>query len=480
MTPATRVAARFRVQILSQRVAARYVEAFEFSSPKEREKYLKEHPKADPSRHTVKEKEERPGAKPEEKGDKRPKAKPEEPDSGEGKDEETDEKPEKGKEPAPKPEAKKPSFLNKLKGVTEKARSALTNSPKAVQKFFSDDAHRRKVMQSLHKSMTEAPEKYAKKLIETAKHEVHEFKEAGGAIRDVLKGKKLSDKQKKAVKTVAIHMGITLAAAALTSTGVLAGAAAAGQAMAKHIALKAAANALGQLHVMEEVGHVGHGVLDIMSKFAKEKEDPEEVLAALVMKAVQEELENLDDEALVEILNSMGETPATKEAAAPAPSTLIPLLEQAETVHKRLRAWIREFPMVLRMAQQEALATNLEGTGLVWQDRLTAYWRELDQPNEVLESIDEQINQIYNSHPRMAVQDVANLARDATAWRLQPKKAMLEYAFGNPQFRNHPDRRDHIAYEVSRLEEWAGAFEKWTEDSIQNLRKGVRKTRRLV
>ena len=56
----------------------------------------------------------------------------------------------------------------------------------------------------------------------------------------------------------------------------------------------------------------------------------------------------------------------------------------------------------------------------------------------------------------------------------------IEYAFGNPQFRDRPDRKGHIAYEVSRLEEWAKAFENWTEESIGNLHQIARKSRRLV
>jgi len=438
-----RILARYQAQDLPRKVAARYFEAFEFPTDEAREKYLKEHPGADPSKHTVNETE-------------KALAK-------------TDEA---------QPEKKKPSFLDKLKGVSEAARAALKKAPEAARKFFTDENHRRKVLQDLSKTMDEAPGKYAKKLIETAKHEVHEFQEAGSAVRDVLNGKKLSDEQKKAVKTVAIHMGITLTAAALGTSGVLAGLAFTGKALAKHIALKAAARSLGHMHTMGELGHIGEGVAGILDKFAatKEEHDPDEILAALVLRSVKEELANLDEEDLAEIMNSLAEAP-TKKAAIPVPD-LMPLLEQAEGVLKRFRAWIRTFPQVLHKAQQEAV--NLDESGLVWQDQFGPYWKESDPMFEVLASIDEQIEGIWLKSDRAAVQTLANLARGVTSEPALPRKARLEYAFGNPQFRDHPDRRGHIAYEISRLEEWARAFENWTEDSLGILRETIRKARRLV
>ena len=56
---AGRVAKRYLEQALVYRVAARYMRAMEFPTPEALKKYLKEHPHADPARHTVKKHEEK-------------------------------------------------------------------------------------------------------------------------------------------------------------------------------------------------------------------------------------------------------------------------------------------------------------------------------------------------------------------------------------------------------------------------------------
>lgn len=419
---------------LTRNVFLRY--AYEFPSEGALRKYLRDHPGADPKKHTV-----------------------------------VDKKP-------------KPSLKDKLKGLSQGAKSFLAKAPKQVKQFFQDPDYRRESLQKLHAAMEGAPKKYGKKLIETAKHEVHEFKVAGGAVKDALKGKKLSDEQKHAVKTVAIHMGVTLAAAAFSTTGVLAGAAFAGKATAQHIALKAAARVLGQMHVMGEAGVVGEGLLSLMSKIgAKDKQDPEKILSALVIQAVQEELKALEgDEAASELLEAMGKEGSKKEASwkveAKGVSELLPLIEQALALQKRFRSWVRDFPAVLRKAEQGAV--GLEGTGMVWQDEFGPYWAKTDSMWEVLADIDYDLDGIWIKSKRTSLEILVNMVRDATHEGLMPKKARIIYAFGDPKFMSHPRGRDHIAYEISRLKEWAAAFEKWNDQSIQILMKSIPKARRLV
>lgn len=461
---------------MTARVASRYVEAFEFSSPEEREKYLKEHPKADPARHTVKQ-EKKPG-KPKipEKEEGRPEAKSEEPVEKGQKPPEQD--PEESEEKERIPTGRK--VVDALKGLSKGALAVLQSSPAGVKKFFQDESHRRKVLQGLHAAIEKAPRKMAQRLVDTAKEEVHEFKTAGEGIRAAWNGKPLSKHQKKAIKKVAIHMGITVAAAALTATGVAAGLGVVAKSFARQIAMKSVANVFEHVHVADELRHIVHGIADIAEKFAAQP-TPSQVLAAVVMRSVQEELENFSDEDLKAILESMArKPPQIKEAAAPAPNgpVLADLCEEAETVQKGLRAWIRKFPQVLDQAQREAV--GLEDSGLVWQDRFVIYWRGLDNPLESLTAIDEKIEDVYFHATRKAVQDLANQARNGTLDRLIPPRARQEYAFGNPQFRDRPDRKGHIAYEISRLEEWARAFENWTEESIGNLHQIARKARRLV
>lgn len=252
------------------RVAARY--AREFNTPEALKDYLHDHPQADKSKHTVKE---------------------------HGEDE--------GHEDEHKEEPKK-SWKERLKGLSDKASNLIKNAPKAVKQFIEDESFRRKTLQDAHKALTEAPEKMAKNAINTVKHEVKEFKDAGTGVAALMQGKKMTSHQKKALKTVATHMAISVAAAALTASGPLAAAGMVGKGLVKHVAMKAVGNMLGHVHVLEELGHIGHGVKHIMEKLAAEKgkePDPEDVLANFVLAAVAKEMEGLSDADIKKALEDM-------------------------------------------------------------------------------------------------------------------------------------------------------------------------------
>jgi mRNA-degrading endonuclease HigB of HigAB toxin-antitoxin module len=515
-------------RITAHRVAQRYsrhIEAFEFSSPEELKKYLSRHPDADRSKHTVQKQQKPKGKKP-----PLPPGKGKKPEEAvEGKPQQ----PEGKKGPPPLPQQKKPqeapsdqghpegteaqspkgSILQRLKGLSSGAIAAFKAAPAGAKKFFQDEGHRKAVLGKMGKAILAAPKEYKAKLVETAKHEVHEFKLASQGIKAAFSGKPLSKGQKAAIKAVSIHMGVTLAAASMGATGVVAGMGAAASAMAKHIALKAATKSLGHLHVMQEAGHVGHGLMDILSRFAAEegKHKPEDVMAALVMQSVQDVLAEMDDEGLKSILEytakasggtpkkpvteesedteagadeetsdednpfedqpeakPKGPPPKVKTAAGPGLG-LADLCEQAETVHRGLRAWIRQFPQVLAKAEQEAVGLD---EGLVWQDRLVDYWKELEVPMKVLEDIDDQIE--FYPREKLSITWLVNEARQATWERGMSIQARIEYGFGKPQFVDN-----QIAYFVTRLEEWAAAFEKWNEESLQILHKVARKARRV-
>ena len=160
-------------------------------------------------------------------------------------------------------------MLSRLKGALKGLASKLKDAPAAAQKFVADPEHRKEALAKGVDSLKKAPGKYAQNLIKAAKHEVHEFKEAGSGIAAVMKGGKPSAAQKKAIKTVATHMAITAAAAVLTTASPALAGLTMGKAMAKHVALKAVAETLGDLHVLEEVAHITHG----MGHFLKLAED---------------------------------------------------------------------------------------------------------------------------------------------------------------------------------------------------------------
>jgi hypothetical protein len=288
---AMRVASRFaHATQTPRRVQARFERVSrEFSDDKALREYLKEHPGADKSLHKVVKPEahEGPG---DEKGH----------DKGHG---------DEHGEAAPKK-----SWKERFKGLSDKAKAFVKTAPAAVKSFIQDDAFRRTALMAAHKSLEEAPKKMVRKLVDTAKEEVHEFKAAGQGIKAVLSGKKMDKHQKHAFKKVAFHVGLTVAATALTAAGgPLVAAAAFGKSMAKHVAMKAASNALSHLHILQEFGHVGHGIAEILEKFAADQSkkapvDHEEAMMKLIIAAVAKEIEKLDDHSTIDgALNAMGD-----------------------------------------------------------------------------------------------------------------------------------------------------------------------------
>lgn len=263
--------------------------------------------------------------------------KAEEKEKSKGKPEAKTEEGSKGKpettQPEGEPESKteehgetpKKSWKERMKSLGAKALDFVKSAPKDVQKFIEDEGHRRKILQGIHKSLVEAPEKITKGVVKVVKHEVHEYKEAGHGIKAVLSGKKMSKEQKKAVKTVAMHIAIGVAAAALTASSPIAAAGAFAKGVARHTAMKAVSRAMGHLHVLDEVGHIGHGVGGFMSHLAstgnpslilyryaaetEEGEDPDvdDVLGNFMTASVAKEFESFGDEDVDSVLGSFDE-----------------------------------------------------------------------------------------------------------------------------------------------------------------------------
>ena len=257
-----------RVSNVALRVAARYQMGMDHSSPEEMKQYLHDHPHADPANHHVTKHEDH-----------------------------------------HKDEGPKQSWSDRLKGLSDKAKTFVKSAPENVKKFLQDDAFRRKTLMTAHETLTKAPEKLAKNLLDTAKHEVHEFKEAGHGIAAVIKGGKMSDDQKKAFKTVSFHVALGATAAALSATGILSGAAMFGKGLAKHVAMKSVSRALANVHVLEEVGHIGHGVGHLLTHLAAEDkkmpESSDDVMIKYVMACVAKEMQTLDADTMAEALEDM-------------------------------------------------------------------------------------------------------------------------------------------------------------------------------
>lgn len=320
---------------LAERVARRAAlhQAEEFTSPKALEDYLKLHPDADRSKHTVK-KPEAPGAKQKVPGKPKPPPIPDEakkkkpiappvPESARKKSEPPpppkeapkakphDDHDEHGEHEDHAPEGAKPGRLeawkDRLKGLSESAQSFVKSAPKAVKAFLGDPEFRKNALKEAGGHLANAPKAMVHRLVDTAKEEVHEYKSAAAGVKKVLSGGKMTKHEKHAFRTVAMHLAIGGSAAAFAATGPLVGAAILAKGMARHIAVKSVKKSLENLHLLDELGHVGHGIAHLFEHMASEKKDvdPDEAMANLVLAAVAKEIENLSDEDLTEVLNQL-------------------------------------------------------------------------------------------------------------------------------------------------------------------------------
>lgn len=323
--------------VLTSRVAWRYL-ARDFSTEKALEKYLHDHPQADKHKHHVTKHEEQ-GGKDEGHGKK---------DEGHGDAHHEGEHGHGG------------GMFSGLKGALKAVAKQFKSAPKDVQKFISDPEHRKNALKKGVEGIKKAPGSYWDELVKASKHEVKEFKTAGQGMAAVIRGKKANKEQKHAMKTVAFHMGITIAAAALTTSSPALAALSAGKALAKHIALKAATEALGDLHVLQEMAHIGHGahhpIVHALEhllrhvKLAKEQGDddgkqgaPEELFAALVAKHVADQVANLDDDTLAEGLGGGGDDDDGEGQQKQAADRLTSLyLAQTRVASKVLEAYLQK------------------------------------------------------------------------------------------------------------------------------------------
>ncbi len=186
--------------VLTLRVAARYLralEAMEFPTDDARKEYLKEHPGADPAKHTVKE-----------HGD----------DKGEG----------------------------GTKG-TERAKAWLAQAKAEVKSFFTDRKARQEGLTKAASSLKEAPGRAGRAAIEAVKKQVAEAKDVFEGIKSVVGGGSMTDAQKGALKRVALKTATTLAATALVAAFPAAIAhSLVGQNVAKHVAKLVLRKVMGQ------------------------------------------------------------------------------------------------------------------------------------------------------------------------------------------------------------------------------------------
>lgn len=160
-------------KIASEMLMAIHV-AKEFGTKEELEKYLKEHPAADKSKHVVKEKGDSEGSK-------------------------EDVSPEKS-----------PVHKKVMKKVFDKVK----NWAEEEKKFFTEG---QELPNSKGRSkIADFMKRKAKGVVKHIKHEVKEWKTAASATKKLISGKKIDEEEKKALKTVATHAALTAGALAMS------------------------------------------------------------------------------------------------------------------------------------------------------------------------------------------------------------------------------------------------------------------------
>jgi hypothetical protein len=231
--------------VLTVRVAARYLRAIEFPSEEAKKKYLQEHPGADPAKHTVKEHGEA------EKGA--------------------------GKEPS------------------EKAKGWLARATGEVKSFFTDPKARQESLNKAAEKLKAAPAEAGRKAIAAVKDQVAEAKEAFAGVKTVMGGGSMSDSQKAALKKVALKTATSIAASALVlAFPATIAHSVVGNNVAKHVAKIVMRKALGAATGL---------------KLAADIADAEEMLGTTLAVTVAEVLEGLSEEDVNEILESAAAEP---------------------------------------------------------------------------------------------------------------------------------------------------------------------------
>ena len=214
-----------------------------------------------------------------------------------------------GKTDKPEKQSWKDHLKGHLKALGKEAKAFLSKAPEKVQQFVADPAFRKKTLGDAAMALSRAPAKIVGRLINAAKEEVKEYKEAGDGVAAVLRGGKMNDHQKKAFKTVATHVAIGVAVAALSASGPLAAAGIFGKGIAKHVAMKAVTKCMSHIHLFQEVTHIGHEVTGLLSHIAGEdkKPDIDDLMGKYIAAMVAKEIQGLTDEDVTKALKGLDE-----------------------------------------------------------------------------------------------------------------------------------------------------------------------------
>lgn len=156
-----------------------------------------------------------------------------------------------------------------------------------------------------------------------------------------------------------------------------------------------------------------------------------------------------------------------------ADQTLVRALAGTLGIHEAMGAWVKQFPQVLRQAQQSA--DGLDPSKWVRQADVVDFLQRFDTyylPQ--LQDQEKALEDLWSTSSPL--KDIAGVALKAT--REPTGKAQLTHATNDFKFFAGPDGQDTMAYPVSALKEWAQAFGGWVDSSKKLLRDLGRRAQR--
>jgi hypothetical protein len=183
------------------------------------------------------------------------------------------------KEPAEKTDYEK-GLAQKAKEAVGRIGDKIKGWAKEEKEFFKSDSHKggSEERRSWGQAISDKAAGAWKAIKKGAKHEVDEFKTAGGAVKSLFKGEPMDDHQKKALKAVAIKVVTTALFGAVTG-----GAAHGAAAFGKHVALEFIPHVVGET-ILKGVGKA--------SLFAGDEEENEDVIMEKFVKMIAEKVAN--------------------------------------------------------------------------------------------------------------------------------------------------------------------------------------------
>ena len=173
------------------------------------------------------------------------------------------------------------------KGLAQKAKEAvgrigdkIKGWAKEEKEFFKSDSHKggSEERRSWGQAISDKAKGAWQAIKKGAKHEVEEFKTAGGAVKSLFKGEEMDDHQKKALKAVAVKV-VTTALFGAATGGLAHGAAAFGQ----HVAMEFIPHVVGET-ILKGVGKA--------AIFAGDEEENEDVYMEKFAQMIAEKLAN--------------------------------------------------------------------------------------------------------------------------------------------------------------------------------------------